>query len=131
MVSRKVWFSAAHRIYSHSNTQEWNRDQYGKCSGLHGHNYGIKVSVCGVVNPISGYVMDLRLLDRLIAEAITNECDHSSLEDVEWLNPPLILTSENLVVAFWNRLKVRMPQGVSLHKVTLTETNKNKSSYSG
>jgi 6-pyruvoyl-tetrahydropterin synthase len=40
-------------------------------------------------------------------------------------------TSENLVVAIWNRLLPELPEGVALRRLTLRETPRNRAEYEG
>lgn len=44
-LSRKEYFSAAHRLHSPTLTEEENREIYGKCNhpNGHGHNYTGKI----------------------------------------------------------------------------------------
>jgi 6-pyruvoyl tetrahydropterin synthase/QueD family protein len=80
----------------------------------HGHNYEIDVTVEGAVDPSTGYVLDLKLLKEAVQEAVIDDVDHRNLNvEVPWLkgvNP----TTENFVVAIWNRLENRIPPDVRL-----------------
>ena len=62
---------ASHRLHSPALTDEENRETYGKCNNPHGHghNYEVELTVRGTVDPVTGRVVDLALLDDLAEEA--------------------------------------------------------------
>ena len=132
-VTRRVHFSAAHRLYRPDWSDEANADVFGGCANpnWHGHNYEVDVTVEGPVNVETGYVMDLKLLRDALQEHVIDDVDHRNLNlDVPWLeglNP----TSENLVVAIWARIADALPDGIRLAKVVLHETPRNSVEYSG
>jgi 6-pyruvoyltetrahydropterin/6-carboxytetrahydropterin synthase len=130
-VTRRVHFSAAHRLHNPSLGDDENRRLYGLCNSpnWHGHNYELDVTVEGEPDPTSGYVVDLGLL-REVAEEVTVDLDHRNLNvDVPWLEG-VIPSTENLVVAIWNRLAPRIPTG-RLAKLVLWETPRNSVEYRG
>ena len=63
-VTRRLHFNAAHRLYNPEFSEEWNRATFGKCANanFHGHNYELDVTVEGEIEPETGYVFDLTLL---------------------------------------------------------------------
>jgi 6-pyruvoyltetrahydropterin/6-carboxytetrahydropterin synthase len=63
-VTRRLHFSAAHRLYRPDWSDDRNAEVFGDCANpdWHGHNYEIDVTVEGEVDPETGYVMDLKLL---------------------------------------------------------------------
>ena len=67
-VSRKAHFNAAHRLFVKKWNDKKNEEVFGKCSNpyYHGHNYELIVNVTGTINPITGYVMDMKELKDLI-----------------------------------------------------------------
>jgi 6-pyruvoyltetrahydropterin/6-carboxytetrahydropterin synthase len=131
-VTRRLHFSAAHRLYNPEFSDERNFEVFGLCANpnWHGHNYELDVTVEGEVDPRTGYVVDLKRLRDLVEEAVVNDVDHRNLNlDVEWLQGVLPST-ENLVVAIWNRLVERIPAG-RLVRLVLWETPRNSVEYSG
>jgi 6-pyruvoyltetrahydropterin/6-carboxytetrahydropterin synthase len=124
LVSRRETFNAAHVLRDPGLSEDENRRIYGKCAGLHGHNYVLEVVVAGEIDPATGYILDLKLLSDLISAQIIEDVDHRNLNtDVPWLEG-LVPTAENLAVAFWERLRSELPAG-SLRAVRLWETDKN------
>jgi 6-pyruvoyltetrahydropterin/6-carboxytetrahydropterin synthase len=131
-VTRRVHFSAAHRLHSPALSDEENRRIFGLCNSpnWHGHNYELEVTVEGSPDPVTGYVVDLGLV-RQAAERVIGDLDHRNLNlDVPWL-ADTIPSTENLVVAIWERLKPDIPAGGRLVRLVLWETPRNSAEYSG
>ena len=132
-VTRRVHWNSAHRLYRPDWSDERNAEVFGPCANphWHGHNYEMDVTVSGPIDPETGYVMDLKLLKDLLEERVMSELDHRNLNvEVSWLdgvNP----TTENLVVAIWDRIADRMPDGVELNRIVLWETPRNCVEYTG
>jgi 6-pyruvoyltetrahydropterin/6-carboxytetrahydropterin synthase len=132
-VTRRLHFNAAHRLFNPAWTDARNAEVFGPCSNphWHGHNYEMDVTVAGEIRSETGYVMDLGTLKALVEREVLNDLDHRNLNvEVPWLegtNP----TTENLVVAIWDRLVPHLPDGVSLHRLVLWETPRNYVEYEG
>lgn len=131
--TRRVHFSAAHRLYRPDWTDARNAEVFGACANpsWHGHNYELDVTVEGPVDPETGYLMDLKLLRDALEARVVKDVDHRNLNlDVDWLqgvNP----TTENVVVAIWNRMAGALPRGVRLARLVLHETPRNAVEYTG
>ena len=129
-ITRQVHFNSAHRLYNPDRSLAWNRKQYGPCHEVHGHNYVLEVTVAGETDPVTGYVVDLGDLKRIMNAAVADVCDHRSLNDgVDFLRG-IIPSTENLVIAFWHRLAPRIKTG-RLHCVRLYETPRNYAEFFG
>lgn len=132
-VTRRLHFSAAHRLFREEWSRERNAEVFGACSNphWHGHNYEVEVTVAGPVDPETGFVMDLKRLRDLVQRRVVDDVDHRNLNrEVPWLegvNP----TTENLVVAVWERLEGDLPEGVRLERIVLRETPRNYVEYTG
>ena len=131
-VTRRVHFSAAHRLHNPALSEQENRDVFGLCNNpnWHGHNYRLEVSVRGPVDGRTGYVMDLGTLKRVVEEAFVNRVDHRNFNlDVEFMrgiNP----TAENIVVACWQVIAPHVAPA-ALTKLRLWETENNYVEYEG
>jgi len=124
LVSRRESFNAAHQLCDPGLSDEENHRVFGKCANLHGHNYVLEVVVAGQVDQATGYVFDLKQLSDVIARQVIQDVDHRNLNtDVPWLEG-LIPTAENLAIAFWERIRSELPEGM-LRSVRLWETDKN------
>ncbi len=124
LVSRRESFNAAHQLRDPALSDEENQRLFGKCANLHGHNYVLEVVLAGEVDQATGYVFDLKQLSDVVCRRIIDEVDHRNLNtDVAWLQGS-IPTAENLVLAFWERVRSELPEG-SLRSMRLWETDKN------
>ena len=132
-VTRRVHFAAAHQLARPDWSAEKNAEVFGLCANpnWHGHNYELDVTVDGEIDPETGYVLDLKKLRDLVEARVVRDLDHRNLNlDVGWmdgLNP----TTENLVVAIWDRLVDEMPAEVELVRLVLYETPRNYVEYTG
>lgn len=131
-VTRRIVFSTAHRLYNPSWSDEKNEEVFDKCNNYygHGHNYVMEVTVGGQPDPETGYVIDLKIMKRILNELIMDEVDHKHLNfDVPMLKG-IIPTVENIAVVFWNVLKDAFPN-CKLHKIKIWETENNIVEYYG
>jgi 6-pyruvoyltetrahydropterin/6-carboxytetrahydropterin synthase len=132
-ITRRLHFSAAHRLGRADWTAERNAAVFGSCANpnWHGHNYEIDVTVEGEIDPETGFVLDLKALRELVEEGVLADLDHRNLNvDVPWLsgmNP----TTENLVVAIWRRIVAALPAETRLARLVLWETPRNYVEYTG
>ena len=129
-VYRKEHFNAAHRL----NIPAWdagkNTEVFGKCNNpsFHGHNYELIVKVTGVPDPVSGFVIDLKVLSEIIEENVLDRFDHKNLnvdtEEFRTLNP----TAENIAIVIYNILREKLDEALEL-QVRLYETERNYVEY--
>jgi len=131
-VCRKAHFNAAHRLYNPDWSFEKNQSVFGKCNNpnFHGHNYNFEVWVKGEIDSETGYVIDLKILKKIIQTEIEDRFDHKNLNEdtVEFKN--LIPTAENIVVVIWNLIKVKLNPNLEL-KIRLFETERNVVEFEG
>ncbi len=132
-VTRKEHFNAAHKIYNEAWSEEKNKQIFGKCANKnwHGHNYSLYVTVCGEVDPETGFVVNLKDLSDIIRDHIIELLDHKNLNlDVEGMHP--MPSTEYLTIFIWNTLNPLITNlGTILHCVKLYETENNYVEYFG
>ncbi len=131
-LTRRMSFSASHRLWSNQLTEAENYAIYEKCANPngHGHNYVLEVTIRGIPDPRTGMVLNLTDLKYTMNEQVVKFVDHKHLNfDVPWLEG-FIPTTEVLVVKFWERLADALPTGM-LYEVKLYETENNLASYRG
>jgi len=132
-LTRRLHFSAAHRLGREDWSPERNQREFGSCANpnWHGHNYELEVTVEGEIDPETGFVMDLKALKELVEGKVIQDLDHRNLNlDVEWMagvNP----TTENLAVKIWERIAPELPEGVELVRVKVWETPRKFVEYEG
>jgi 6-pyruvoyltetrahydropterin/6-carboxytetrahydropterin synthase len=131
-VTRRVHFAAAHRLHNPEFTEDHNREVFGLCNNpnWHGHNYELDITVEGEIEPSTGFVIDLKRLRDMVEETVLMDVDHRNLNlDVAWMSG-IIPSTENLVVALWEKLAPAIPQG-RLVRLILWETPRNYVEYTG
>tara|TARA_B100001142_G_scaffold330398_1_gene399262 strand:+ start:13289 stop:13705 length:417 start_codon:yes stop_codon:yes gene_type:complete len=130
-ITRRERFSASHKLYNDELQDHENEKLFGKCFNLHGHNYELFVTVTGKINPISGFIIDLKNLKKVIHERIINKIDHNDINNVDFMKNK-ISTTENLCIGIWNELENPIEiLGGKLHKIKLNETENNSFEYFG
>jgi len=131
-IHRKAHFNAAHRLFRKEWTDAKNNAIFGKCANpnYHGHNYELIVSVTGNIDPLTGFVMDMKLLKDIIKQKVETPFDHKNLnlDVIEFKNT--IPTVENIAVVIWNKLRPEISIKNNL-EVTLYETPRNFVTYCG
>lgn len=131
-VTRKAHFSAAHRLFNPTFSYQQNEAIFDKCNNPngHGHNYVIEVTVKGIPDPETGYVIDLKRLAKLMDREILDKVDHKHLNvDVDFLRG-IIPTAENLAIVFWTILEPKIDAGI-LHSIKVFESDNNFVEYFG
>lgn len=129
-VIRREHFNAAHRLYKQQWSNEQNMAAFGKCSlpNYHGHNYELEIKVVGAIDPVTGFVMDLKELSDLVTEKILERFDHKNLnldtEEFRNLNP----TAENIAVVIYELLRPHINASLDLY-IRLFETPRNFVEY--
>jgi 6-pyruvoyltetrahydropterin/6-carboxytetrahydropterin synthase len=132
MVTRRLRFNAAHRVFNPSLSDADNAATFGKCNNpnWHGHNYTLDVSVEGPIDERTGYVIDLGALRDIVEREVIDVVDHRNFNlDVPFMKG-VIPTSENIIVAFWKIIEPAVRPAV-LERLVLWETENNYVEYRG
>lgn len=133
-VTRKEHFNAAHKVWRAEWSEEKNLEVFGKCANKnwHGHNYDLYVTVKGKPNAETGFVVDLKLLSKIIKSEIIEALDHRNLNlDVPFMHGKMAST-EVLAIEIWKQLlPFIVPLGCQLHSIKLYETENNFVEYFG
>ncbi len=81
-VTRRLRFNAAHRVFNPAFSDAQNQATFGKCNNpnWHGHNYILDVSVGGVIDENTGYVLDLGRLKEIVEHEIVDVVDHRNAD---------------------------------------------------
>jgi 6-pyruvoyltetrahydropterin/6-carboxytetrahydropterin synthase len=118
LLTRKAEFSAAHFYWNDALSPEENVRIFGKCANRngHGHNYMLEVTVVGEVDPVTGFVVDLKQLKDILEREVVSVYDHRHLN----LEVPEFSTTENIAIAIWRRLYGKIPHA-KLHRVRVYE----------
>lgn len=133
-ITRRETFNAAHKLYNDKWSEEKNQAVFGKCSNAnwHGHNFSIWVTVKGLPDPDTGFVMNLKDLSDIIKEFVVEPLDHKNLNlDVPFLQG-ILPSTENMAIEIWDIIKSPIAKaGGELAKIKLVETENNFVEYYG
>lgn len=129
-IIRKAHFNACHRLHVKSWSNEENKEIFGLCNSpnYHGHNYDLQVKLTGEVNPVTGYLMDLKDLKDIIKQEIEDRFDHKNLnldtDEFKEMNP----TTENFAFVIHRILRSKIDPAIDI-KISLWETPRNGVEY--
>ncbi|MCF8369348.1 MAG: 6-carboxytetrahydropterin synthase [Bacteroidales bacterium] len=131
-VTKEFTFEMAHALLGYD----------GSCKYVHGHSYGLSVTVKGKpieskTNPKLGMVIDFGDLKKIVKENVVDIFDHAlvlnaatpggGFKSTRELFDKLIFvdyqpTSENMVEDFAHRIKSKLPTNMELFSLRLRET---------
>lgn len=129
-ITKEFKFEMAHALFGYD----------GLCKNIHGHSYRLWVTIKGSIlketnHNKDGMVLDFSILKKIVKPDLIDKYDHSlvlnansphadfdfsAFEKVFFL--PYQPTSENLVSDFARVIKDKLPNGIILQKVVLSET---------
>jgi 6-pyruvoyltetrahydropterin/6-carboxytetrahydropterin synthase len=124
-LTRRVSFAAAHRYRVAQWTDARNEEVFGACArpNYHGHSYVCDVTVTGPVDPVTGMLIDLAILDRALNTEVRERFDHRNINlDVpEFGEGKLVPTGENLARMICERLQAALGNATTVVRVTVAE----------
>ncbi len=135
-VSRKEHFNAAHKLYNPNWSKEKNIEVFGPCANehWHGHNFEMIVTVKGMPDPDTGFVVDLKALSTVIRNEVIEKLDHKNLNlDVDFMQGKMA-SCEILIMEIWKILEPAVRTITTtgkLHAIRLYETPRNYVEYFG
>jgi 6-pyruvoyltetrahydropterin/6-carboxytetrahydropterin synthase len=124
----RTHFAAAHRLARPELSQEDNEAIYGKCARPHGHghNYLLDVTVRGSIDPRTGMVCDLAVLQQLVDDLVVEPFDHTFLNKDVAFFATCVPTAENIALHIADLLTAPIAAtGARLHKVRVQESPNN------
>jgi 6-pyruvoyltetrahydropterin/6-carboxytetrahydropterin synthase len=132
-LTRRVTFAAAHRYRVAEWSDEKNAATFGLCArpNYHGHTYTCDVTVTGDVDPITGFVADLALLDRALQREVRDRLDHANinLDLPEFADGKLMPTGENLARFIAERVQGALGGAARVTRVTVAEDSTLSATY--
>jgi len=107
------------------------RNYRGKCENPHGHNYKVRVTLCGEELDRAGLLLDFKDLKDVMREVV-ERLDHQMINDLEpftVLNP----SAENLARYFYDETQAKLRAAtngrVRVKDVTVWETETTTATY--
>jgi 6-pyruvoyltetrahydropterin/6-carboxytetrahydropterin synthase len=131
-ITRKEHFNAAHKLFKPEWSNQQNEEVFGKCANpnWHGHNFELFVTVKGIPNIETGFLVNLKDLKRIINETVIDKVDHKNLNlDVDFMKD-VMPSIENFAIKIWEQIQTQL-EGCELHCIKLYETNNNYIEYYG
>lgn len=124
-LTRRVTFAAAHRYRRPEWDDQKNYDTFGACAwpNYHGHSYVCDVTVAGAIDPTTGFVVDLSVLDDVLKREVRDRFDHRNINtDIpEFADGKLVPTGENLARFIFERVQHELGDSVRVRTVTVAE----------
>jgi 6-pyruvoyltetrahydropterin/6-carboxytetrahydropterin synthase len=128
-IQRRATFAAAHVLCRPEWGPERNREVFGACSTDHGHNYVVELTVTGAVDPETGMVINLKVVDAALRKHFIDHVDHRHLNrDVDFLRG-VVPTAENIALAAFAQLEPHLKPS-RLLKVRVVESENNSAEVS-
>lgn len=123
LLTRRMEFSASHRLWRTDWDEERNRAGFGAEARpvAHGHNYMLEVTLQGEVDPETGMVMNLKELSAVMEAQVARRFDHRDLNDDTEYFRDRPATVENFSRLIFELLDSALPEGM-LHRVRLSPT---------
>jgi 6-pyruvoyltetrahydropterin/6-carboxytetrahydropterin synthase len=122
-LTRTVTFHARHRYRKPGWSEAEHQRRFGSAAAEHGHLYRLDVTVTGAPDPETGMVVDLVMLDALIADRILTSLAGQEIGAAvaEFGEGGQLPSCEALAAWCWGRLADRLPDTVRLERVRLAE----------
>jgi 6-pyruvoyltetrahydropterin/6-carboxytetrahydropterin synthase len=106
--TRRFTFAAAHRYGRPEWSEAENRGRFGPLATIHGHTYTLDVTVRGPIDPVTGMIVDLEELKRVVGETVLARFDHAFLNEDPAFPPGVQPTTENVVRVVWDLLVAKL-----------------------
>ena len=132
-LTRRVAFAAAHRYRIAAWSDERNEATFGLCArpNYHGHSYICDVTVTGPLDPETGFVVNLGVLDAALQREVRDRFDHANinLDIPEFADGLLIPTGENLARFIAERVQAAIGGAARITRVTVAEDSTLSATY--
>ncbi len=98
---------------------------FGACArpNYHGHSYVCDVTVAGEIDPVTGFIVDLGLLDEVLEREVRARFDHANINlDVpEFADGGLMPTGEELARFIYQRVQTALGARARVTRVSVAE----------
>ena len=132
-LTRRVSFAAAHRYRIPEWSDERNATVFGACArpNFHGHSYVCDVTVTGPIDPVTGFIVDLGVLDDVLQREVRARFDHANINlDVpEFADGGLMPTGEELARFICLRVQAALGARVRVTRVSVAEDSTLAAAY--
>ena len=89
------------------------------------------MTVVGAPDPVTGMVMNITDLKKIIKDQVMDQLDHKNIDkQVEYFKDK-VSTTENMAVFCWEQIRDHIPPSASLYSIKIWETEKNIVTFYG
>ncbi len=122
-LTRSVSFTARHRLFDERLTAAENRIRFGETVDDHAHTYTVSVTLAGEPDPVTGELLDLGKLDRLLTDRVVQPLDGASLNEAVpvFSSGGKLATCEALAAWLFDDLITLLPPNLRLERVRVAE----------
>jgi 6-pyruvoyltetrahydropterin/6-carboxytetrahydropterin synthase len=131
-LTRLYRFCGSHRLHCNALSDRENARIYGKCNNPygHGHDYVLEVTASGPVDPVSGLLLPVAHLDRLVDDVVLRRFAHRNMNADLPEFAELVPTTENIALVITRLLQEHWdeyiyPPTARLARVFMRETDRN------
>jgi 6-pyruvoyltetrahydropterin/6-carboxytetrahydropterin synthase len=132
-LTRRVAFAAAHRYRRPEWSDEKNEEVFGACArpNFHGHTYTCDITVKNEIDEVTGFAIDLGVLDGVLDREVKQRFDHRNInvEVPEFADGRLVPTGENLARFIFDRVSASLPAPARVSSVTVAEDKTLSATY--
>ena len=130
-LTKQYKFCAAHKYWNKDWSDQKNIEVFDEDVKVHGHNYSLSITVKGEIDNGSGFIINIKKLNKIVSKYIIDIFDHSQIEkDIDWFKNKQPST-ENMLFFMWDEIVDRIPSEAILHCIKLRETPTIFSEYYG
>lgn len=127
--------AAAHRYRRPEWDDARNAATFGLCArpNYHGHTYTCDVTVAGDIDAVTGFVVDLDVLDGVLVREVRERYDHRNINlDIPgFAEGMLVPTGENLARVIFGQVAAALAGVAQVVEVTVAKDTTLWSSYRG
>jgi 6-pyruvoyltetrahydropterin/6-carboxytetrahydropterin synthase len=131
-LTRRVSFTASHRYWRGAWSAARNTETFGRATAAHGHDYVCDVTVAGPVDDVTGMIVDLGLLDRILDAEVRTRFHRADINSLpEFADGKLIPTCENLARFVYERVDSALAGAATLARVVVRESDTLSAEFTG
>lgn len=120
-ITRRFDFSASHRYWVDDWSAAENEERFGLNVRQHGHNYVLEVTLTGPVDPVTGMILNLADVKRLVNEVL-ERYDHRNLNVDHPAFAETLPTTEQIAMQLAREIGERVDDPARLDRIRLWET---------
>lgn len=121
----------AHKLENKKWSAAKNRQVFGKCYGMHGHEYRVEIILAGYIDADSGMLINGFDVDEIVQEKVVSKLDHKYLnKDVPFFKK-YPSTAEWIAYWIYHELETSWPKHCVMKLVRVYETGNLWAEYAG